>query len=161
MSADALYFSSMFPQPFTRQQRATHDDARDEAFFAHAALASSTNKYVFCAKLLCKALCSSGVSRGRKLSEERDGPAGASGRLVRSTRICHHQTGDARRADQFDNAGEADHAVSDGLGLRWRCMEPFQPVDPNARTKIAECRKNLGTVHCRLSREQARARHSP
>lgn len=57
--------------------------------------------------------------------------------------------------DGVVDADEVDRAVSDGLGLRWCFMGPFQTIDLNARTGIAEYCKNLGPMYYELAREQA------
>jgi L-gulonate 3-dehydrogenase len=50
---------------------------------------------------------------------------------------------------------EVDRAVSDGLGLRWSFMGPFQTIDLNAKTGIAEYCRNLGPMYYGLAKEQA------
>ncbi len=46
--------------------------------------------------------------------------------------------------DGIVDADEVDRAVSDGLGLRWCFMGPFQTIDLNAKTGVAEYCRNLG-----------------
>ena len=43
----------------------------------------------------------------------------------------------------------------DGLGLRWSFMGPFQTIDLNAKTGIAEYCRNLGPMYHGLAKEQA------
>lgn len=57
--------------------------------------------------------------------------------------------------DGIVDADEVDRAVSDGLGLRWCFMGPFQTIDLNARTGIAEYCRNLGPMYHGLAQEQA------
>ena len=57
--------------------------------------------------------------------------------------------------DGIVDADEVDRAVSDGLGLRWCFMGPFQTIDLNAKTGIAEYCRNLGPMYHGLAREQA------
>lgn len=53
---------------------------------------------------------------------------------------------------------EVDRAMSDGLGLRWFFMGPFQTIDLNAAQGVAEYCRNLGPMYYGLAREQADAR---
>ena len=57
--------------------------------------------------------------------------------------------------DGIVQAEEVDRAMSDGLGLRWFFMGPFQTIDLNARNGIAEYCRNLGPMYYDLAREQA------
>ncbi|MGO8833082.1 MAG: 3-hydroxyacyl-CoA dehydrogenase [Roseiarcus sp.] len=57
--------------------------------------------------------------------------------------------------DGIVDADEVDRAISDGLGLRWFFMGPFETIDLNARTGIAEYCRNLGPMYHGLAREQA------
>ncbi|MDQ0396006.1 3-hydroxyacyl-CoA dehydrogenase [Labrys monachus] len=57
--------------------------------------------------------------------------------------------------DGICSADEVDRAVSDGLGLRWFFMGPFQTIDLNAANGIAEYCRNLGPMYFDLAREQA------
>ena len=57
--------------------------------------------------------------------------------------------------DGIVDADEVDLAVSDGLGLRWCFMGPFQTIDLNARTGVAEYCRNLGPMYYGLAQEQA------
>ncbi len=60
--------------------------------------------------------------------------------------------------DGIVTVDEVDRAVSDGLGLRWSFMGPFQTIDLNAKTGIAEYCRNLGPMYYGLAKEQADAR---
>jgi L-gulonate 3-dehydrogenase len=57
--------------------------------------------------------------------------------------------------DGIVDADEVDRAISDGLGLRWCFMGPFQTSDLNAKTGIAEYCRNLGPMYHGLAKEQA------
>lgn len=57
--------------------------------------------------------------------------------------------------DGICTAAEVDAAVSDGLGLRWFFMGPFETIDLNAQNGIAEYCRNLGPMYHGLAREQA------
>ena len=57
--------------------------------------------------------------------------------------------------DGIVDANEVDRAVSDGLGLRWCFMGPFQTIDLNAKTGVAEYCRNLGPMYHGLAQEQA------
>ncbi len=57
--------------------------------------------------------------------------------------------------DGICTAAEVDAAVSDGLGLRWSFMGPFETIDLNAATGIAEYCRNLGPMYHGLARQQA------
>ena len=57
--------------------------------------------------------------------------------------------------DGIVNADDVDRAVSDGLGLRWCFMGPFQTIDLNAKTGVAEYCRNLGPMYFGLAQEQA------
>jgi 3-hydroxyacyl-CoA dehydrogenase len=63
--------------------------------------------------------------------------------------------------DGIVNADEVDRAISDGLGLRWAFMGPFETIDLNARTGIAEYCRNLGPMYHGLAKEQADPRPWP
>jgi L-gulonate 3-dehydrogenase len=63
--------------------------------------------------------------------------------------------------DGILDADEVDRAISDGLGLRWAFMGPFQTIDLNARTGIAEYCRNLGPMYHGLAKEQADPRPWP
>ncbi|MBN9073098.1 MAG: 3-hydroxyacyl-CoA dehydrogenase [Rhizobiales bacterium] len=63
--------------------------------------------------------------------------------------------------DGIVDAGEVDRAISDGLGLRWAFMGPFQTIDLNARTGIAEYCRNLGQMYYGLAKELADPRPWP
>lgn len=57
--------------------------------------------------------------------------------------------------DGIVDADEVDSAVADGLGLRWCFMGPFQTIDLNASTGVAEYCRNLGPMYHGLASEQA------
>ncbi|MBR0893951.1 3-hydroxyacyl-CoA dehydrogenase [Bradyrhizobium tropiciagri] len=57
--------------------------------------------------------------------------------------------------DGIVDAEEVDRAIADGLGLRWSFMGPFQTIDLNAKTGIAEYCRNLGPMYHALAKEQA------
>ena len=57
--------------------------------------------------------------------------------------------------DGIVSADEVDSAVSDGLGLRWCFMGPFQTIDLNAKTGVAEYCRNLGPMYYGLAKEQS------
>jgi L-gulonate 3-dehydrogenase len=57
--------------------------------------------------------------------------------------------------DGLVDVDEVDRAVSDGLGLRWAFMGPFQTIDLNAKTGVAEYCRNLGPMYHGLAKEQA------
>ncbi|MBS7537924.1 3-hydroxyacyl-CoA dehydrogenase [Ancylobacter lacus] len=57
--------------------------------------------------------------------------------------------------DGIVSAAEVDKAVADGLGLRWFFMGPFETIDLNAATGVAEYCRNLGPMYHGLAREQA------
>ena len=60
--------------------------------------------------------------------------------------------------DGIVTADEVDRAVADGLGLRWCFMGPFQTIDLNAKSGIAEYCRNLGPMYYSLAQEQANPR---
>ncbi|WP_279482199.1 3-hydroxyacyl-CoA dehydrogenase [Aureimonas sp. SK2] len=57
--------------------------------------------------------------------------------------------------DGICSVDDVDRAVSDGLGLRWFFMGPFETIDLNAREGIAEYCRNLGPMYRTLAEEQA------
>jgi 3-hydroxyacyl-CoA dehydrogenase len=57
--------------------------------------------------------------------------------------------------DGICSAADVDKAISDGLGLRWFFMGPFETIDLNAPNGIAEYCRNLGPMYHGLAREQA------
>jgi 3-hydroxyacyl-CoA dehydrogenase len=57
--------------------------------------------------------------------------------------------------DGIVTADEVDSAVSEGLGLRWCFMGPFQTIDLNAKTGVAEYCRNLGPMYYGLAKEQS------
>ncbi len=57
--------------------------------------------------------------------------------------------------DGLCSAADVDKAVSDGLGLRWFFMGPFETIDLNAQHGVAEYCRNLGPMYYGLAKEQA------
>jgi 3-hydroxyacyl-CoA dehydrogenase len=57
--------------------------------------------------------------------------------------------------DGICNAADVDKAISDGLGLRWFFMGPFETIDLNAPKGIAEYCENFGPMYHGLAQEQA------
>jgi 3-hydroxyacyl-CoA dehydrogenase len=57
--------------------------------------------------------------------------------------------------DGLCSAADVDKAVSDGLGLRWFFMGPFETIDLHAQNGVAEYCKNLGPMYYGLAKEQA------
>ncbi|QIB34585.1 3-hydroxyacyl-CoA dehydrogenase [Ancylobacter pratisalsi] len=57
--------------------------------------------------------------------------------------------------DGIVSTEDVDKAVAEGLGLRWFFMGPFETIDLNASTGIAEYCRNLGPMYYELAREQA------
>lgn len=57
--------------------------------------------------------------------------------------------------DGVCSAVDVDKAISDGLGLRWFFMGPFETIDLNAQNGIAEYCRNLGPMYYGLAQEQA------
>jgi L-gulonate 3-dehydrogenase len=57
--------------------------------------------------------------------------------------------------DGLCSAADVDKAVSDGLGLRWFFMGPFETIDLNAQNGVAEYCRNLGPMYYGLAKEQA------
>jgi L-gulonate 3-dehydrogenase len=57
--------------------------------------------------------------------------------------------------DGVCSAADVDKAISDGLGLRWFFMGPFETIDLNAPGGIAEYCRNLGPMYHGLAKEQA------
>ena len=57
--------------------------------------------------------------------------------------------------DGICDAEEVDRAISNGLGLRWFFMGPFETIDLNAKNGIAEYCRNLGPMYFDLAKEQA------
>jgi 3-hydroxyacyl-CoA dehydrogenase len=58
-------------------------------------------------------------------------------------------------ADGVCDAEDVDKAVSDGLGLRWFFMGPFETIDLNAKKGVAEYCQNFGPMYYGLAKEQA------
>ncbi|MBE7220410.1 MAG: 3-hydroxyacyl-CoA dehydrogenase, partial [Caulobacteraceae bacterium] len=61
-------------------------------------------------------------------------------------------------ADGICSAADLDSAVSDGLGLRWAFMGPFETIDLNAKAGVAEYCRNLGPMYEGLAAEQSAVR---
>ncbi|MBZ8135135.1 3-hydroxyacyl-CoA dehydrogenase [Afifella sp. IM 167] len=57
--------------------------------------------------------------------------------------------------DGICSVADVDKAMSDGLGLRWFFMGPFETIDLNAQNGVAEYCKNLGPMYFGLAKEQA------
>ncbi|SAL78993.1 3-hydroxyacyl-CoA dehydrogenase [Caballeronia telluris] len=57
--------------------------------------------------------------------------------------------------DGLCSAADVDKAVADGLGLRWFFMGPFETIDLNAASGVAEYCRNLGPMYYGLAKEQA------
>jgi L-gulonate 3-dehydrogenase len=60
--------------------------------------------------------------------------------------------------DGVCSVDDVDRAMSDGLGLRWFFMGPFETIDLNARDGVAEYCRNLGPMYFDLAKEQAAPR---
>ncbi|MGO9995958.1 MAG: 3-hydroxyacyl-CoA dehydrogenase [Steroidobacteraceae bacterium] len=57
--------------------------------------------------------------------------------------------------DGICEVADVDKAMSDGLGLRWFFMGPFETIDLNAPNGVMEYCKNLGPMYFGLAKEQA------
>jgi L-gulonate 3-dehydrogenase len=57
--------------------------------------------------------------------------------------------------DGICSAADVDAAVSEGLGLRWFFMGPFETIDLNAQGGIADYCDKLGPMYHDLAKEQA------
>ncbi|MFC7398449.1 3-hydroxyacyl-CoA dehydrogenase [Chelatococcus sp. GCM10030263] len=57
--------------------------------------------------------------------------------------------------DGICTAPEVDAAVSEGLGLRWFFMGPFETIDLNAQRGVADYCQKLGPMYYDLAKEQA------
>lgn len=57
--------------------------------------------------------------------------------------------------DGICSASDIDAAMSDGLGLRWFFMGPFETIDLNAQGGIADYCAKLGPMYYALAKEQA------
>jgi 3-hydroxyacyl-CoA dehydrogenase len=57
--------------------------------------------------------------------------------------------------DGICTAAAVDSAISDGLGLRWFFMGPFETIDLNAQGGIADYCQKLGPMYYDLAKEQA------
>ncbi len=60
--------------------------------------------------------------------------------------------------DGICSANDVDAAVSEGLGLRWFFMGPFETIDLNAQGGVADYCAKLGPMYYDLAKEQADAR---
>lgn len=60
--------------------------------------------------------------------------------------------------DNVCSVADVDAAVSEGLGLRWFFMGPFQTIDLNAQGGIGDYCRKLGPMYYDLAKEQAQAR---
>jgi 3-hydroxyacyl-CoA dehydrogenase len=57
--------------------------------------------------------------------------------------------------DGICSAADVDAAISEGLGLRWFFMGPFETIDLNAQGGVADYCAKLGPMYYDLAREQA------
>ncbi len=57
--------------------------------------------------------------------------------------------------DGICSAADVDAAISEGLGLRWCFMGPFETIDLNAQGGIADYCEKLGHMYFDLAKEQA------
>ncbi|MBM9402591.1 3-hydroxyacyl-CoA dehydrogenase [Gluconacetobacter azotocaptans] len=57
--------------------------------------------------------------------------------------------------DGICSPDDVDAAMSDGLGLRWFFMGPFETIDLNAQGGIADYCRKLGPMYYDLARQQA------
>jgi 3-hydroxyacyl-CoA dehydrogenase len=57
--------------------------------------------------------------------------------------------------DGICSAADVDAAVSEGLGLRWFFMGPFETIDLNAQSGIVDYCDKLGPMYHDLAKEQA------
>jgi 3-hydroxyacyl-CoA dehydrogenase len=57
--------------------------------------------------------------------------------------------------DGIASAADIDTAMSEGLGLRWFFMGPFETIDLNAQGGVADYCAKLGPMYYDLAREQA------
>ena len=60
--------------------------------------------------------------------------------------------------DGICSVADVDAAVSEGLGLRWFFMGPFETVDLNAQGGVGDYCRKLGPMYYDLAKEQAQAR---
>jgi L-gulonate 3-dehydrogenase len=60
--------------------------------------------------------------------------------------------------DGICTAAEVDAAMSEGLGLRWFFMGPFETIDLNAQGGISDYCRKLGPMYYELAKEQANPR---
>lgn len=57
--------------------------------------------------------------------------------------------------DGIVSASDVDAAISEGLGLRWFFMGPFETIDLNAQGGVADYCAKLGPMYYDLAKEQA------
>ncbi len=57
--------------------------------------------------------------------------------------------------DGICTANDVDAAISEGLGLRWFFMGPFETIDLNAQGGVADYCQKLGPMYYDLAKEQA------
>jgi 3-hydroxyacyl-CoA dehydrogenase len=57
--------------------------------------------------------------------------------------------------DGVCSVADIDKAITDGLGLRWFFIGPFETIDLNAQHGVAEYCRNLGPMYYGLAKEQA------
>jgi 3-hydroxyacyl-CoA dehydrogenase len=57
--------------------------------------------------------------------------------------------------DGICSVGDVDAAISDGLGLRWFFIGPFETIDLNAQGGMADFCRKLGPMYYDLAKEQA------
>jgi L-gulonate 3-dehydrogenase len=63
--------------------------------------------------------------------------------------------------DGLCEADDVDRAISDGLGRRWAFLGPFETIDLNANSGIAEYCLKLGPMYLDLAKDQADPRPWP
>jgi L-gulonate 3-dehydrogenase len=59
--------------------------------------------------------------------------------------------------DGICSSSDVDAAISEGLGLRWFFMGPFETIDLNAQGGVADFCAKLAPLFCGLAREEAQA----
>lgn len=57
----------------------------------------------------------------------------------------------------YTTAEDVDKAVRNGLGLRWSFMGPFETIDLNAPTALAEYAERYGPMYHEMAASQATA----
>jgi 3-hydroxyacyl-CoA dehydrogenase len=65
----------------------------------------------------------------------------------------------ALHEDGIASIADIDRTVSEGLGLRWSFMGPFETVDLNAPGGIADYARRLAPLYARIA--SSRADHAP